>query len=254
MAKNSNKKDNGLNDFMLKGFDANHKDFELLRFYISKDIKRIEKKIPQGESQIVCCMIASLIDLLIAYFFKDILSNYAANAKMGNLCNVILRMIAIIVLIVMFLLLSKMIKRFLEYRKRKKQISGELLYSDAEYKQEIIDDFDNIACDGLLICQNYIAKYHKEQKDYIKEFYLYEVLHHLTKSLKIFDIIYENSDQFVSDKDDNLIDSYRAKNFVIFAQEIYVFLEKECKKADESGIKTVLINMDAKISKFKRML
>ena len=40
-------------------------------------------------------------------------------------------------------------------------------YEIKEEQQRTIDDFDNIACDGLLICENYIRKYSKNKKLFI---------------------------------------------------------------------------------------
>lgn len=100
-----------------------------------------------------------------------------------------------------------------------------------------IDEFDNIACDGLLICKYYITKYKEENtEDKMQEFYLYEIVHHLKKSINIFKIIYDNKKLYIrseTNDEDYKIDSYRIKNFVKIAKEIYLFLENELKKHTE---------------------
>lgn len=51
---------------MAKDFEQNgHKNIELLRFYVSKDINRIEKKIQKNESDLLGYFVGSLVDLFI---------------------------------------------------------------------------------------------------------------------------------------------------------------------------------------------
>ena len=56
----------------LKNFDQPcHKDLELLRFYITKDIMRIEKKIQNNNNDVLGYFVASLVDILIVLLFND---------------------------------------------------------------------------------------------------------------------------------------------------------------------------------------
>ena len=48
-----------------------HKNLELLRFYISRDISRLDKKIQQSESNMLGYFLGSLVDALIVILFGD---------------------------------------------------------------------------------------------------------------------------------------------------------------------------------------
>ena len=57
---------------MAKDFEQNgHKNLELLRFYVSKDISRIEKKIQKNESDLLGYFVGSLVDLFIVVLFDQ---------------------------------------------------------------------------------------------------------------------------------------------------------------------------------------
>ena len=62
---------------------------------------------------------------------------------------------------------------------------------------------------------------------YIKDFYLYEIIHHLNKAASICNIIYNNQKLYVSAQNAQLLDSYRVNNFIIFSQNIVKFLSDE---------------------------
>ena len=121
-------------------------------------------------------------------------------------------------------MVSRLHKKFHNWKQKTNDVSGRSQYIEDTKRQELIDDFDNIACDGLLICQNYIRRYEHEKQDYVQEFFLYEVIHYLRKASEIFDEIYCKQDLYVSSKNNQLLDSYRINNFIEFAQNIMKFL------------------------------
>lgn len=215
-----------------------HKNAELLRHYIVREMKKINKKISSDSNQIIGCFIASFVDILIVMIFDDVLKSY-------SICQ---RLLCLVTLIAFFVIASKIVTHILEKRK----INYILLNKEKYNREEIekyIDEFDNTACDGLLICQYYKKKY-EENKDNIRgmqEFYFFEIVHHLNKSVKIFDKIYSNSDLYVRNEtidEDFKIDNYRVENFKQISKEIYLFLEKEMKK--NSNYKNDILKNDMK--------
>jgi hypothetical protein len=210
---------------MAKDFNNfGHKNAELLRHYIVREMKKINKKLSSDSNQIIGCFVASFVDVLIVMIFDDVLEGY-------TICK---RFICLAILIIIFIIVSKIIIDVLERRK----INYILLNKEKYNRDEIekyIDEFDNTACDGLLICQYYKKKYRENQNEIqgMQEFYFYEMVHHLNKSVKIFDKIYSNDDLYVRKEiidDDFKIDNYRIDNFKKISKEIYNFLEKEMKK------------------------
>lgn len=203
---------------MPTGFDhISHKNLELLRFYINKDIKRIENKISSNHSETFGYAVASLIDLLIVLVFDEYLK------KSSTLCKIVL----IFGLVILFFIISKVFRSIQRRIDRHNRAIGKSRYL-SENIQQMIDDFDNIACDGLLICEANLEDYFRATKQYLKEFYLYEVLHHLQKAVDIAVEIHTERDLYVSDSDDEMINTYRIENFIRFADEINQVLQTQC--------------------------
>lgn len=116
----------------------------------------------------------------------------------------------------------------------------------------MIDDFDNIACDGLLICQNYVVRYKQAEEQYIKDFYLYEIIHHLNKAASIGNVIYNNQKLYVSAMNTQLLDSYRINNFISFSQNIVRFLSDEIpEKSGNRELDNDMINLKELIGGWK---
>lgn len=202
---------------MAKDFEQiGHKNIELLRFYVSKDINKIDKKIQSNDSQMKGYFLASLVDILIVIIFD----NYMECSPIWE------KLLWIVGLIALFLILSKFVSLFSKWKNDRKKEAGRDKYLPDNILQKI-DDFDNIACDGLLICQNYIKKYNEVNEQYIKNFYLFEIIHHLSKITDIFRQIYSEPTVYISDSNKELLDSYRINNFIVFATAINSFLHTE---------------------------
>lgn len=229
---------------MARDYDnLGHKNLELLRFYINKDITKIEKNLASSNDQMFGCIIASLIDIFIVLMFDDLFSKWCALYKI----------LSIIVLLLLFFVFKWIIEICRGYKKYKAKLSGKQLYDSSDI-QEKVDAFDNIACDGLLICQHYMDKYETEDKLYIKDFYIYEIIHHLKKAFSIFKIIYTKKELYVSSSNRELIDEYRVNNFIVFGRMINNFLQDELKLREFSeDVKTDMEKLNSEISKWKEI-
>lgn len=51
-----------------------HKNIELLRYYISRDMQRIEEKVDNDNNNMLGYFVASLVDVLIVSLFQDCLT------------------------------------------------------------------------------------------------------------------------------------------------------------------------------------
>lgn len=230
---------------MARDFDnIGHKNIELLRFYINKDLKKIDKKLSASNDNFLGYFFASLVDILIVFVFDDYLDCVPIQWRIGF----------IIGLIVLFWIVAKIIILITNWRVQDKKERGEDKYLP-ESIQEVIDDFDNIACDGLLICENYCQRYEQTTKEYLQDFYLYEIIHHLDKALAICDKICFGHSAYVSSKHDNLIDIYRMKNFLQFSQQIYDFLQLKIKNRElVDGLQGNINNLKIVLDRIKGKL
>ena len=247
---------------MAKDFEQlGHKNIELLRFYLSKDIKRIDKKIDSNESNLISYFIASLVDIFVVVLFDDLVKDFI-KCKMKNIpmiWQILARLGCIALLIGLFCGVVCLIKKVLKRIQQKKAVSGELEYNLKPKQQEKIDDFDNIACDGLLICQHYIQRFSESGiEEHVKAFYFYEVIHHLEKSRRKFSEIYENQELYIATKENNydseLIDTYRVNNFIDFSGKILEFLKNHISEMEQNpDLIKDMDNLDSKISVWEKV-
>lgn len=227
---------------MAKDFEQiGHKNLELLRFYLSKDIREIDKKIQKDESELLGCIIASLVDIFVVIFFDDALDCMISSYTDSILFSIICKVLCIVLLLVLFAAVRKCFLAIQSWNMRKQRESGRT-QSLPEVQLETIDSFDNIACDGLLICQHYIKKYKEEETKYVKLFYFYEIIHHLRKAEEIYDVIDGDSSTYISPSPKTL-DPYRVNNFIDFANEIFSFIQETVSETSEISM-TVSLRRD----------
>lgn len=185
---------------MAKDFEQNgHKNLELLRFYLTKDIKSIDRKLQKDESEVLSCVIASLVDVFIVLLFDRMFEEIISGVTQNFWVKIGYKILCIAFLIALFFGIRAVSFTIHNYYLRKKEISGQNDYLD-ERKQAVIDSFDNIACDGLLICKNYINKFNTETEKHVKEFYFYEIIHHLRKAVSIYDQIRSHHEEYHPNK------------------------------------------------------
>lgn len=235
-----------------------HKNIELLRFYIGKDISKIDKKIQDGESSLLGYFIASLVDILIVLLFDQGMDEFLKTLTDKTLWIVLSKIACVFILLGLFLLVLWLVKWVCNLINIRSTTSGKKAYK-VKYEQQIkIDNFDNIACDGLLICQHYIQRYRQTDDDegYVKQFYLFEIIHHLEKARVIFTEIYKNRNLYIAAKENaynpELISTYRINNFIIFAKQILSFLMQEI--PEDSGNEDLdrdMKNLKGKIQKWE---
>ena len=241
---------------MAKDFEQiGHKNLELLRFYLSKDIREIDKKIQKDESELLGCIIASLVDIFVVIFFDDALDCMISRYTDSTLFSILCKVLCIVLLLALFAAVRKSFLAVQDWKLRKQRESRRS-QSLPETQLKIIDSFDNIACDGLLICQHYIKKYNEEEAKYVKLFYFYEIIHHLRKAEEIYDVIDGDLSTYVSPSPKTL-DPYRVNNFIDFANEIFKFIEETvCESSELSmtgALKRDIDNLGEKIKTWTKV-
>lgn len=106
----------------------------------------------------------------------------------------------------------------------KKESGWEALKERVIYEK--IDRFDNLACDGILICLSYIDQYNVENGD-IKDFYFFEIIHYMKKVYNIFLEIRKYPERYKKDTNKALLDSYRINNFIKLSKEVNSFCSRK---------------------------
>ena len=202
---------------MRAGGDMNiNKYIELLRFYLVEKIGEISESFKTTIYDEVDNIISSIISAIFAVFISD------AAIQLHGFWGVVLR--TVLVVVIWFLLkyiLLKALTRFgrttLELEKsRKKQLEEEQI-------KNWVDQFDHIACDGMLLSRDYLRQYSANQnlKDSEKEFCVIEAFYYYKKSLTITARIVSHAESCVNGVNkDNGIAKYRLRNIYISLCEI----------------------------------
>jgi len=197
------------------------KNTELLRYFVRVDLnKGIDKIIKQNASNfsiIAGSIFSGSFSVLGTYFgmhttqYETIVSILCATSLFS-------------ILFVIGLLIFQLGIRWMSfvYNARKKEHSP----SKVKTKQ-LIDDFDHIACDNILISQRFIQAYNETGiSNNMKEFYFYEIIYYTKVSLAIIQKIFVNESQCINDKNNtNRIHLFRLKNTLNMLEEICKFLK-----------------------------
>ena len=112
----------------------------------------------------------------------------------------------------------------------------------------MIDSFDNIACDGLLICESYMGKYSLADKPYVRDFIFWSY----PSSDKIHRLIWGNilTSWFVCVIKESGADWHlQSKQLYWFARKINEFLNKEMSKyMADTEVKKDIENLNIEIA------
>lgn len=186
------------------------KHLELLRFYVIDKIDDSTKMIKEEKT--------NNIDEIVSTVFSALVSS-ATSALDITIDNrpVISIALKIFVLSIAFLvskyISSKVIKEIRINSNRNRIMKQELNQNEIK---KLVDKFDHIACDGILLSKEYIDLYNSSQEDKnLSEFYYYESIYYFEKSLDIVKVIYNNRNQCINaEKSSGVIDAYRFNNLL----------------------------------------
>lgn len=204
------------------------KNAELFRYFVRVDLeKNINKILKQNKSNyslIVGSVFSGSFSILATYY-----GTYTSET-MGLHKMVIVTLFYISFFIIGMLLFS-LVRHLIEYifnaKKKEKQPSKQEI-------KEYIDDFDHIACDNILISQEFIKVYNdNETPAPLKEFYYYEIAYYTKVSLTIIQKLIVNKNLCINDRENtDRIHLFRLKNALFMIEQICDFLEKNKDKLE----------------------
>lgn len=234
---------------MFHGF----KNSEYLKFEIDTKIdlemSKIKKSTLNSYTSVVASIFASFFSEVLLSFLQTFIIIDNPVAKCFAYLGIFVA--GVIISFIVFYFLIKKITTFINDRK---------IYRLGETeKHEIIERFDNVACDSVIVAQNY-KKYILElnqgdsETKYLRDFYLYEIIHYLNKATGITIALLSEEDSCVTTENDNQkVDQFRIKNLVQFMIDHFKFINKyiddqtdDVKKAIQN-LKQKLIELQSKL-------
>lgn len=212
---------------------SSFKNIELFRYFVRVDLNSgIDKLVRQNKSNF------SLITGSIFSGSFSILGTYFGMNKneFSSFCKIIMSsaLFALLFVIGMGLFKGFIFICSCLYNSWKK----EKLPSNAKAK-EFIDDFDHIACDNILISQNFIKAYKdKDTPILLKEFYFYETVYYTEVSLSIIQKIIFNKKLCINTQGNtNRVHLFRLENALSMIMDIYKFIDEN---KDKIGVDKML--------------
>lgn len=196
------------------------KYIELLRFYLLEKLDEIDNSLETTVSDELNDITQSVLSALFAMFISN------ESIQTDGICGVLLKVGAVIGL---YFLFKFIFKKFARFRKTKTEVkkSDEKELTTKETKN-LVDKFDHITCDGMLLSIDFISKYKDESiNKNEREFYLIEAFYYYKKSSIVAELIVKHAGNCVnSPSKSNGVSIYRLINVYNALDELH----KEIKK------------------------
>lgn len=202
-------------DYNKGGGDVNiGKYLELLRFYVTEKIGEIDASLKNTVSSEVRSIISSLLSALFSLFIS------IEFIREEGIFGVILKIVAVIILFIVFNSLISQLLRYIKSYKETKQADNKEL-SAVEIKS-YVDKFDHIACDGVLLARDFLNKSKdKHLTTNERQFSLIEAFYYYKKSLDATLLIVNHSTLCVNNPNNNKgISLYRLTNIFYLLDEL----------------------------------
>jgi hypothetical protein len=191
------------------------KNIELLRFYVTDKIDQMHYSVQDSLSNEIEDILSSILSAIFSMFLSSEL------IKTNGIGATAIRIALVIAL---YFLLKCIFKKWRRYCKSNKEqkAADERRISRNEAKA-LIDKFDHIACDGILLSRDYYQKYSSTDDTNLSEklFNLFEAFYYYKKALQITYLVTEYpADCFNCVNNISGISKYRFCNIVNSLEEI----------------------------------
>lgn len=220
---------------MFHGF----KNSEYLKYEIDNKIDLEMNKVKKSTLNTYTGLMASIF----ASFFSDNLLLSLKNYL--NIKNQIALYFAyfgiftacVLITFIIFYFLIKKISTFINDRK--------IFKLDKTETKKLIEQFDNVACDSVMVAQNYRQYILNLKTEYgdnknLRDFYLYEIIHYLNKASTITRSLFGADDSCITWQNDNQkVDFFRIKNLVNLIIDNFEFVNKYMRGQTEDVNKAV---------------
>ena len=209
------------------------KNFERLRYRISNDIKELVTDSKSNSDN----MKEELSNTIFATVFSAFVTEVAFNTVSDPIdwCSII-KMIAIFILlyIVSYGLYSFIHPRIIAFLKERKL---NVVDKSMDAMIKIQKDFDNIACDSILVARNFKLEYQRlkdsenslediESNKNLKVFCYFEIMHYLMTACEKTKTLVKNKEKCIKTLDESEgVDTFRIINILNIMQELDDFLD-----------------------------
>ncbi len=232
---------------MFHGF----KNSEYLKYEMNTKIDMEMRKVKKNTLSSYTSVVASIF----ASFFSEVLISLLQTSI--NIDNAVARFFAFLAIFIVGVVISFFIFYFL-IRKITTYINDKKIYKFGEFeKHELIERFDNVACDSVMVAQNYkkyILKLKGKKTKNLRDFYLYEIIHYLNKAIGItYALLCEANSCVTNENDNQKVDRFRIENLVNLMNDLLKFINRYS-KAQTKDVQTAILNLEQKLKELHSKL
>lgn len=204
---------------MLRSF----KNLELLRYYVGinfeKSFRTFTKQNEEKNEQLASTVFSTALSLIASFL----------TTKYVNSLSTIWNIIIIVVVFVVGFIVSYNLYLF-AYRKilrLKRSFKKYKRKTSAIEIKEIIDSFDHIACDNVLVAEEFIQHFDPKKDSELSTFYYFEVIYYAKIATQKTLRILKNSNTCINSKEKtDAIDLFRISNLCKILQRILKFIHE----------------------------
>lgn len=230
------------------------KYIELLRFYVTDKIGQTTQSIKSSLSNDTEEMKSSILSAIFSLFISS------EFIKINGYGGAFLK---VFIVIISYFSLKFVIKKIQRYRKtNKEQKAADESSLTKDEAKSLIDKFDHIACDGILLSRDYFQKYDDIQvgkADNERLFYLFEAFYYYKKALQIAALVVKYPKSCFNNANNiNGISMYRFINVYNSLDEIMGQLNGEIKSVEKieyhSELSKEMLDTREKLSTIKKYI
>ena len=198
------------------------KNFERLRYRLSSDISQIADDLEANSSDTK----KSLVNTIFATVFSGCITEVAfmSSTPQPLWSEIVKRVVAFVAIYIVaygfYMALVPLVHRFFDLFNRKK--------THAKKRNEVdqcIKEFDNIACDSVLLARGYMDDLSETNDQLLKKFYYYEIMHYLrTANVKILTLLVNEEKCIKKPNMNKGVEIYRIDNILSIEEKIFDFL------------------------------
>lgn len=234
---------------MFHGF----KNSEYLKYEIDTKIDIEMSKVKKNTLSSYTSLVASIF----ASFFSEVLLSLLQTSIIID--NAVARFFAFLAIFIVGVVISFFIFYFL-IKKITTYISDKKIHRLGEFeKHELIERFDNVACDSVIVAQNYKKyildlKLKDDETEHLRNFYLFEIIHYLNKATGITNALLNEENSCVTKENDNQkVDRFRIQNLVSLMNDQFEFVIKYSNDQTEDAQKAIQ-NLGQKLKELESKL
>lgn len=228
---------------MLRSF----KNLELLRYYVGinfeKNFRAFARQNEEKNEQLASTVFSTALSLIASYLSTKYIQDFSVARNV-----VIILLVFVVGFIISYNVYICAYQKILRVKKSLKRYKRK---TSANEIKEIIDSFDHIACDNVLVAKEFMRHFNPQIDLELCTFYYFEILYYAKIATQKTRNILQNRETCINSKrKTDAIDLFRIKNLCNILQEILQFIFNNKNKISIDDI--MMASLDRQIQQLEQ--